>query len=548
MNVWMKKNVSQVTKIAALSAALTLAACGGESENNDNNDNNSNNTTGSNNSNNTTGSNNSNNTTGTNNTTATNNSNNTAGTNNTTAPATANVQVLHLSNDAAAGTVDVYLGDDLLIDDLDYKEGTNFFPVPTGTTLPLRITPGDSTTEVFTFTVPDDALAADTNYTLIATGSLATGDQGTAQEFTLAILGDVDTVASTPTTLDLTIFHGALDAPAVDVVLDNDVAAPVVDGFEYKESATASVDPTAFTLGTIGLFDIYVDADYEFFAGVQSPDLSGFAGGAAIVAAIGSIAGGDFEIIAFPASVGATIEQSAGVVFGGSARLQVIHNSPDPAAASVDIYTNVVTPAVKLLSEFTFLSSSPYISVPADMELTLDVTAGGSADNSAPVLDDARVILSAGSTTVAIATVCLLYTSDQAFQLVAVAGQEGGEIADGETAALIVHGIPDAPTVGVGAGGASLIADATLSFPETSGSYLTLPTTAAAKIQLLAAGVPAFVTIDEVPLTAINQTPVVILASGTLAADTTAPGLLVVTPAGAAAETALFFGLEGAPQ
>ena len=109
MNVWTKKNVSQATKIAAFSAALTLTACGGESENNDNNDNNSNNTTGSNNSNNTAGSNNSNNTTGTNNTTATNNSNNTAGTNNTTAPATANVQVLHLSNDAAAGTVDVYL-------------------------------------------------------------------------------------------------------------------------------------------------------------------------------------------------------------------------------------------------------------------------------------------------------------------------------------------------------------------------------------------------------------------------------------------------------
>jgi hypothetical protein len=536
MNVWMKSNVSQVAKVVALAAALTLAACGGEAENNDDN-NTTNNTTGNNTSNNTSGTNNTNNTTGTN------NSNNTSGTNNTNGGETALLQVLHLSNDANAATVDVYVNGDLLLDDLDYKEGTNFFPVPVGVELAISITPGDSTDEAFGVTLGDDALTADTNYIAIATGSLDPADAGTAQEFTLDILGDVATESDDAAAAELTIYHGALDAPAVDVVVDNDTENPAVDGFEYRDAEVISGDLGGFTLGTIGLFDIYVDANDAFFAGVQTPDLSGLNGGAALVAAIGSIAGGDFEIIAFPASVGEAPEQSAGVVFGGSARLQVIHNSPDPAAAVVDIYTDAAGLGVLLLDDFAFRDASPYISVPSGLDLAIDVTAGDAGNNEAPVFDDVPVTLDPGSTTVAIATGLVAGQDEQAFQLLAAGGQEAGEIEADETAALIVHGIPDAPEVGVGAGGASLVGDATLEFPQTTDAYVTLPASADVAVQLLNADNTAavFETTAAVPLTAVAGIPVVVLASGTLDTEDDAdPGLLVVTPAGAAGDDVIF--------
>jgi hypothetical protein len=59
-----------------------------------------------------------------------------------------------------------------------------------------------------------------------------------------------------------------------------------------------------------------------------------------------------------------------------TARLQIVHNAADPAAASVDVYVNGDT----LLTGFGFREATPFVTVPADVELTVEIKPAGGTD------------------------------------------------------------------------------------------------------------------------------------------------------------------------
>ncbi len=71
----------------------------------------------------------------------------------------------------------------------------------------------------------------------------------------------------------------------------------------------------------------------------------------------------------------ATMAVCATTALAQTADVQVIHNSPDPAAAEVDIYIND-EPA---LDEFACRSATPVIQLPAEAELVIGVASGSSA-------------------------------------------------------------------------------------------------------------------------------------------------------------------------
>jgi hypothetical protein len=79
------------------------------------------------------------------------------------------------------------------------------------------------------------------------------------------------------------------------------------------------------------------------------------------------------------------------------ARLQVIHNAADPAAALVDVYVN----GDKFIPDFAFRDATPFVDVPAGVELSIGVApAGGTADD---ILATFPVTFEANQTYVAIA-------------------------------------------------------------------------------------------------------------------------------------------------
>jgi hypothetical protein len=59
-----------------------------------------------------------------------------------------------------------------------------------------------------------------------------------------------------------------------------------------------------------------------------------------------------------------------------TARLQVIHNAPDPGAAVVDIYVN--EGSEPFIDDFAFRTATPYVDVPAGVPLSIGVAPGNS--------------------------------------------------------------------------------------------------------------------------------------------------------------------------
>jgi sarcosine oxidase gamma subunit len=137
-----------------------------------------------------------------------------------------------------------------------------------------------------------------------------------------------------------------------------------------------------------------------------------------------------------------------------TARIQIIHNSADAAVDEVDIYVN----GDLFLEDFAFRTATPFVSVPAGVDLNIIVAPAGAgiANGVGPV----TVNLTEGETYIAIANGIVSatgYDPATAFSLdVFPAGREAATVAT-NTDVLVFHGSTDAPTVsvwetGVGAG------------------------------------------------------------------------------------------------
>ncbi|NNF58184.1 MAG: DUF4397 domain-containing protein [Rhodothermaceae bacterium] len=137
-----------------------------------------------------------------------------------------------------------------------------------------------------------------------------------------------------------------------------------------------------------------------------------------------------------------------------TARVQAIHNAPDPSVAVVDLYAN----GILLLDDVAFRTASPYLDAPAFIPLEIGV-APGTSTSAAEVFYTFSITLQ----------------PNQTVQFIAVGVREPGDFApnpDGLSTALnvlvnddarettadptmaevnVVHGSPDAPTVDVGA-------------------------------------------------------------------------------------------------
>ncbi len=271
----------------------------------------------------------------------------------------ARVQIIHNSPDP---TVDIYANGGLLLDDLAYFTASPFVFIPAGANVNIGVALDNSLSVDDTLVNVQATLTNGGTYVMVANGIV--GDPNSP--FQLIINGNAREVAADTAKVDVSLFHGSPDAPAVDVdavfVANN---AVINLSYGHFSPAYLSVNPgiNDFTLRVAGT---------QNAVNTYRADLSGLKGKAVTVFAGGFLAG--------PPDFGLYAVLTDGTVLKlpltPTARLQVIHNSPDP---TVDVYAG----SVRLIDDFAFRAATPYITVPANRAFTVAVA----PENSTSVAD-----------------------------------------------------------------------------------------------------------------------------------------------------------------
>ena len=471
---------------------------------------------------------------------------------------TASLQVIHNCADAAAGTVDVYAGPNLLIDNLQFRfSSTTFTNIPAATVLTIGIAPGTSTSSaqsIATFTVN---FAANTRNIVVADGIVSpTGysPSSTVAPFTLVTYTAGLAAAPNGTTTSLLIHHGSTDAPTVDIVAPLTGTNPtspniLVNNASYPGFAPYLNLPTAnYNIQVRDQFSENVVAEY-----VAPLSTLGVGGAALTVLASGFLNpaknsnGAAFGLFAATSASGALIPLPTSTIT--TTRLQAIHNCADAAASQVDIWVRSAatgTAPLLLINNFAFRTASPFIDVPAAQTVSIYI-APPTSTSIASAIATLTYNLSSASKYQLIASGILStsgYTPGSTaapFNLIANASVRERAQNANNTDVLVFHGATDAPAVNVAALGSGNIVSNISYGNYNSAGYLPLPSnTSAGNYTLFVTNTAGTATVASygAPLNTLNLagSAITVLASGFLApannSNGPAFGLWVATAAG----------------
>jgi len=146
----------------------------------------------------------------------------------------ANAQLIHNAADLALEVVDVYVNGELSIDDFTFRDATDLGEAPAGQDLLIQFAPGTSTSadeSIWETTVNFDE---GQSYVLIAHGIFSETGYAPAEPFTVSTFVGAQLAAADNTNTDVLVFHGATDAPTVDLWEVGVGAGGLIDDLAYS--------------------------------------------------------------------------------------------------------------------------------------------------------------------------------------------------------------------------------------------------------------------------------------------------------------------------
>lgn len=168
---------------------------------------------------------------------------------------TAEVQVIHNSADAAAAQVDVWLNETLLVDDFTFRTASPFVEAQAGVDLTVSIAPTTSTDTTSAIAQFIYTLDENENYVLVANGIVSATGYSPATPFNIYVHPGARTAATQAGNVDLLVFHGATDAPTVDVdeiAILNTTLVPAISYGEFQGYVEAPEDDYTLEVKAMG--------------------------------------------------------------------------------------------------------------------------------------------------------------------------------------------------------------------------------------------------------------------------------------------------------
>lgn len=350
----------------------------------------------------------------------------------------ARLQVIHNS---PTPTVDVYVNGTRLLDNFAFRTATPYIDVPSGVQLSVAIAPATSSSVTEALATYNVTFEAGKRYIAIAYGAL--GNSQTP--FNLGVW-DFGKETTTANNVDVAFFHGALAAPAVDILTGGDV---VFGNTSFGKFARPTMPYATLPANANYELSVTPASTPSTVVGKYNLNLGFWAGKTAIVIATGMLGSTNPNMKFEPwvvLSNGGTLPLTAlpTTTAPRTARLQIIHNSPTP---TVDVYVN----GDRLLDNFAFRTATPYVEVPAGVVLNVGV-AGGTSTSVRDTLANFPIRLDSGKTYIVVAN-GVLGNATRPFRLVATDKGRMNSATAANVDIAFFHGSPDAPAVDIRTGG-----------------------------------------------------------------------------------------------
>jgi Domain of unknown function (DUF4397)/Secretion system C-terminal sorting domain len=394
------------------------------------------------------------------------------------AQATAKVQVIHNS---PTPTVDIYANGTKLLDNFAFRNATPYIDVPAGVTINLGVGLATSASVRDTLVNIPVVLQANRTYVVIASGVVGNA----TRPFRLAVTDMGTQTASTPTNVGIAFFHGAPDAPAVDVRTGGNV---VFGNTAYGSFGRVGTTTAAYAnVPANATYNLQVTpAGATAVVAAYEANLSFWAGKTVVICASGFLGSEDpndkFEAFVALSNGGTfplkTVQAVAPPRPTNTAFLQIIHNSPTP---TVDIYVN----GAKLLDDLAYRNATPYISVPAGVALSVAV-APASSRTVADAIATFPVRLDSGKTYIAVAHGIVGNTQRPFSIAISDAGRRFSTSPSNVDIGFF-HGSPDAPNVNILAGNSAIFTNVAYS---RFGAYVSVPAEATYRLGVAATATP----------------------------------------------------------
>jgi hypothetical protein len=367
-------------------------------------------------------------------------------------PVFTRLQIIHNAADLAASVVSIWIDDSLAFPNVAFRNASPFFDIIAETDVDISILPVgaiDTTNALYRVTYNLDE---NLKYILVANGIISATGYNPNIPFDLYEFQSAREVANVATQTDILVFHGATDAPSVDVYVQGNVN-PLFSNVSYSNFA-----------GYIGVNtnDVVLDltpAGNSTVLNSYSAELStlGLQGEAITILASGFLNpannsnGAGFGLWAARAIGGALIELPIYVPPPVLARVQIIHNSADLAASPVDIWIQDSL----AFANVAFRTATPFFDFVAASPIDISIVPAGSPDTTNAVFKQ-TVNFDQNSTYIVVANGIISnsgYSPSPNFGFhVFPLGRETGNN-NNSTAVLTYHGATDAPIVNVTAQG-----------------------------------------------------------------------------------------------
>jgi Secretion system C-terminal sorting domain/Domain of unknown function (DUF4397) len=391
---------------------------------------------------------------------------------------TARVQAIHNSADAVASVVDVYINDALALDDFAFRTASPFVEIPAGAGTIKIAAPNSSSSANALFTKNINTVGGQTYFAIASGITNPAGGYNPYVPFDILLADGALEAAGDAGNTDVRVFHGSTDAPTVDV---KEVTGPlsfptIVDDASYGDFTPYLNLPTADYSIQVRTSD-GIDAVAEYGAPLQTLALDGQA---LLVLASGFLDptannnGAGFGLYVALPSGGALIPLPSQAI--STARVQVVHNAADPAAAQVDVVVNGAT----IADNFAFRAATPFVDLKANTDYNVEVKTpdGTTTIGSIPAANfeggEKYIVIAQGVAGSGFETNADPDADDKAFGFYVYAGAKEKSASNSTFEFIGVHGATDAPKVDIIARGVATLLD-NVSYGDITADYISVP-------------------------------------------------------------------------